>query len=104
MNDWNDATEWEVEFQYGMAPNRVRVAKECDHWPMISAPRKVEEEMWTSQPHSVELPKGMFRADDCRWLTASPLPTMSTPGTESAKPAQGPRLPQPQGTPTFEGV
>ena len=47
-----------------MALNRVRVAKECDHWPLISAPRKAEEEMWTSQPPSEELPQGMFRADD----------------------------------------
>ena len=92
---WNSSMEW---------PQSQRVTKECDHWPMISAPRKVEEEMWTSQPPSVELPEGMFRADDYRWLTASPLPTMSTPGTKSAKPAQGPRLLQPQGTPTFEGV
>ena len=37
---WNSSMEW---------PQSQRVTKECDHWPMISAPRKVgEEEMWTS--------------------------------------------------------
>ena len=92
---WNSSME---------RPQSQRVTKECDHWPMISAPRKVEEEMWTSQPPSVELPEGMFRADDYRGLTASPLPTMSTPGTKSAKPAQGPRLPEPQCTQLSQGV